>query len=432
MTKKGRAAPDQGAIQQQTVAAAPEKKPPSGMLYIPKGSKSGVYACKFYDAVGRQRNRSAKTTDRDEALAFLAARVSEVKGGNFDEINVEKVTCSELFDDVVAEYKREEQRSIPDITIRWKKHLAEHFGGSFKAMNVTTDRLVAYIEWRQGQKASASTINRELALLRRCLRIGTECKPRKVRLEHIPKFPMLAENNVRKGFLSSADFDRLAAECSKIGLWLRAMLEVGYTLGWRREEVRTLKVSNFDQVEGTLSLDTSKNGEGRLVGLTQSLRALLGQLCIGKKSDDPIFTRDDGSEVKSFREIWHSVCIRAGITVNGLRSAMIHSCGSEVTSRGEGKRTRYHCEKCECDVHADDLRYRGLLFHDLRRSAAKNFARARVPQYTIQDIAGWKGASMFKRYRGILDVDRSHDAMRQLEQHREQLAAIAAGKKAAK
>jgi integrase len=39
-----------------------------------------------------------------------------------------------------------------------------------------------------------------------------------------------------------------------------------------------------------------------------------------------------------------------------------------------------------------------LLFHDLRRSGARNLRRAGVDEHVIQRLGGWKTASMFKRH----------------------------------
>jgi len=47
----------------------------------------------------------------------------------------------------------------------------------------------------------------------------------------------------------------------------------------------------------------------------------------------------------------------------------------------------------------------GLLFHDLRRSGARNYRRAGVREDVIQRIGGWKTASMFKRYNIVDERD---------------------------
>jgi hypothetical protein len=52
--------------------------------------------------------------------------------------------------------------------------------------------------------ASNSTINSELAALKRMLNLGARSTPPKV--DRVPYIPMLRENNVRKGFLEHAEF----------------------------------------------------------------------------------------------------------------------------------------------------------------------------------------------------------------------------------
>jgi integrase len=74
----------------------------------------------------------------------------------------------------------------------------------------------------------------------------------------------------------------------------------------------------------------------------------------GKKGEDYIFTRDNGKPVKDFAKTWRKACINAGVP--------------------------------------------GLLFHDLRRTAARNLRRAGLAETLIMKIGGWRTPSVFHRY----------------------------------
>ena len=79
-----------------------------------------------------------------------------------------------------------------------------------------------------------------------------------------------------------------------------------------------------------------------------------------------------GQPIQSFIKAWRNACVRAGIRVkiNGV----------EVTSHFEGEK------------------YQGFLFHDLRRSAVRNFIRAGVPRSIAMKISGHKTEAVFERY----------------------------------
>jgi len=170
-----------------------------------------------------------------------------------------------------------------------------------------THRIRAYIAKRQAEGAANAAINRELAVLKRGFNLGIECTPPKVKT--VPFFPMLAEAKPRRGFLESSGNAALAQQCARVGLWLRTMFEVGFTYGWRYGEVLGLHVRQIDLAAAAIRLDvgTTKNGEGREVAMTQSVKLLLTECVHGKKPDDHVFTRKDGKPVRDFRKVWQSV-----------------------------------------------------------------------------------------------------------------------------
>jgi integrase len=162
---------------------------------------------------------------------------------------------------------------------------------------------------------------------------------------------MLGEDNARTGFLEDVQYQRLIANSP--GLWFRALVEIGRTSGWRIGELLSLRVSQVDLLGRTLRLEpgTTKNREGREVTMTSTALELLKQCLQGKHNDDYVFTREDGSRVKYFRRTWQTVTKKAGVP--------------------------------------------NLLFHDLRRTAARNLRRAGVAEGVIMKIGGWRTRSVF-------------------------------------
>jgi site-specific recombinase XerD len=104
---------------------------------------------------------------------------------------------------------------------------AKPFFGVLRAVQLTSQLVAQYIDSQQQEKAENATINRELAALKRMFNLARQSTPPKV--SSVPYIAMLKEDNIRTGFLESKQHDSLAAETGKIGLWLRAMFETGYT-----------------------------------------------------------------------------------------------------------------------------------------------------------------------------------------------------------
>lgn len=206
------------------VGKKPKRPRGTGSLFDQPGSS--LIWCQFY--VGGERQRESTGTDnRRKAQKYLSDRLAEVSQGCFNP-ETTKVTVAELVDTKLMTDRNNGSKSIEDTEARWTLHLEPYFA-SMKAAKVSTPLLSMYVAKRLEEKAKPATINRELALLRAAFYLAYESTP--PRVQRVPKFPMLEERNTRTGFLTDPQYDKLAAECAKSGLWLRTLLELGATYG---------------------------------------------------------------------------------------------------------------------------------------------------------------------------------------------------------
>ena len=115
------------------------------------------------------------------------------------------------FDDLAAmyltDYRVNGRRSLADAQ-RSVEQLRRFFGLD-RAVDITADRIAAYVQTRLGDKTrrglppKPATINRELAGLRRMLSLAVQAG----KLPNRPPVPLLAEHNAREGFLEPEDFE---------------------------------------------------------------------------------------------------------------------------------------------------------------------------------------------------------------------------------
>lgn len=343
----------------------------TGRIYHQKGSS--FWWIQYYRD-GVLYRESTRTSCKHEAGKILDLRIGSVLGGVHVESAGERVRMAELAEDLLRDYRINERASIGDVETRWRLHLQPFFGYLLPSQ-ITGDLLDRYVDQRLEKGAANATINRELAALKRMLNLRWGTTPSKV--HYVPKFPRLAENNIRQGFLEEKQYEKLFTSCNDS--WFQALVEAGCTYGWRIGELLTLKVDQVDLDHWTIRLHSgaTKNKEGREVTMTPKIRDLFSRCIVGKSSHDFLFTRSNGKAVRDFRDSWDKVCTVAGVPQ--------------------------------------------LLFHDLRRTAARNFRRAGVSESVIMKIAGWRTRSMFDRYAIVCQAD-VKDALHKLEEQKMRLA----------
>ena len=151
-----------------------------------------------------------------------------------------------------------QRASIVQLRSRLKLHLVPAFG-SVRAAELSTAQVKSYTAERLRAGAANGTVNRELEIVERALKLATQCDPPKlVRQIHIP---MLRENNVRTGFLEDDGYLRLKAELPD---YLKPLLVVAYHVGNRLGELLKLHWSEVDFANNQIRPQSGQHQEQKV------------------------------------------------------------------------------------------------------------------------------------------------------------------------
>jgi integrase len=344
---------------------------------------------------------SSHSENRRAAENLLRQRLGQVAAGIALLPRAHKITYENLRDALLAEYAANKRKWL-----RIGKDGKPYVCGfstldacfkNFRAVDITTDSIRAFIRDRQEGGAANGTINRSLALLRRMFRLAVADG----KLREVPYFPMLKEAPPRKGFLEHADYQKLRQELPE---HLRPVLAMGYYTGMRLGEIVKLRWPSVDFASAEIRLDagTTKNDEPRTIPMPGELREILRIEHARNPKSEFVFIHE-GECIASFRKAWNSACVRAGLGV-------FTCCGCNApVSPGS---MCAECKKAERRVRT--RRYRGLIFHDLRRTGVRNLVRAGVPERVAMAISGHKTRAVFDRY-NIVSARDLKDAATKLE-----------------
>lgn len=217
---------------------------------------------------GKPYRESSRSTKEGDANKLLKRKLGEIAVGRFIEPQAEKITLKQLTDDLLNDYRVNGKKSVKRVEDS-VNHLLDYFKDD-KAVAVTTDRIRAYISHRQAQKAENSTINRELAALKRSFNLGLQAQKIYAR----PYVPTLEENNIRKGFFEHGGF---IAVRDNLPDYLKPVVTFLYFSGWRKEEALSLEWRQLDMEARMVRLDpgTTKSKEGRVLFLDGELLEMM-------------------------------------------------------------------------------------------------------------------------------------------------------------
>ena len=370
-----------------------------GRVYQRKGSP--FYWCEYW-LRGKQYRESTETADKKTAQKFLSRRLKEVHADQigaktFISPQQERVTVDSLLDSLESDLKLRGKWN-PKVNSNVKP-LREYFG-EWRAVDVTSDAVSKYIEDLLELEYSAATCNRRTQLLGQAYKLAV----RKKKLNAAPFIPRLSEvGNERQGFCET---ENIGAVLKNLPEYLRDFVRCDHLIGWRKGAMQSLRWPDITDDVVYLGAKNSKTRKPESVPLEGELKDIIERrrsAAVWQGEDEQahfseyVF-HDQGRPIGDFRKAWATACVAAGVG-----KFVCRTCDVEVDENGK-------CCKCGQTWWKEDLKYVGLLFHDLRRTAARNMVRAGVPVPVAMKITGHRTDSMFRRY-AIVDEEQKREAL---------------------
>ena len=209
----------------------------------------------------------------------------------------------------------------------------------------------------------------------------------------------------REGFFEAAEFQ---AVLSHLPEYLKGFARFGYLSGWRKNEIRSLEWSSVDMLGRVIRLQTkkSKTKKGRTLPLAGELWTLIERQWKMREYENADATtgissyvfHSDGAPIGDTRKAWATACVAAQV-------------GVMVCKKCEQSMTHRKCPKCKVETS-----YHGKIFHDLRRTRARDMRRAGVPEDVCMMVLGHRTRSIFTRY-DIVDERDQQEALLKTQEY---------------
>lgn len=229
-----------------------------------------------------------------------------------------------------------------------EKHLTPFF--NCPLAGIRRQDVQRYVTQRGG-KASSYTIQKELNVIKHLLRLAVEWELIPFSPAQGLKSPRVPAGRVR--YLQPPELQVVVSGCPE---WLRPIVALGALTGMRRGELLALRWLDVDLAHGRVMLPQTKNGDGRIVYLSDGARAVLRSL--------------PREHVTSLVDN-----LFAGITPDQVTTAFRRACRK---------------------VGIVDFR-----FHDLRHTAASWLRMSGADIHTVAQLLGHKDLRMAARYQHL-------------------------------
>jgi len=338
-----------------------------GSVY--KRKRSRYWQIKYPLLDGSWRQESTRAESRREAERLLAFKIYQSSAG--------LLPGTASFDQVVEHFLRDARirglRAVARLE-RACKRLLERLEG-YRAEQIDRAQWLKYLDERQGEVA-ADTVHLELSVARQAYRVAIAAGL----VRTMPDIPQVKHLHVRAGFIEPQDWlhvrERLRQE-------LADACDFALACGAREMEALGLTWPDVDTAAETVTFQRTKTDRPRRIpyGSVPQLRAVIERRLYTRKQ------REHHGIISPY-----VFCFDSEVRVHGR---VYHRVGDPLF--GPGEHGLHTSLRTSLDAACAKAHVPRLLFHDFRRSAARNFERAGVPRSVARMIGGWSDR-IYSRY----------------------------------
>jgi integrase len=286
--------------------------------------RGNKYWIDFYDLNRSRVQESSRSSNKRDAEALLALRRSEILRGVYK--RPAKITFGELGTRYM-EYAKGNKRSwLRDQQML--KHLKNFFGSERQIGEIIAADIEGYKLHRR-KEVSGSTVNRELALLKRMFNLAIDWDLY-LGSNPVRKVKFFQELNIGDRILSKEEEKKLLPNATP---YIQDMAVFGLNTGLRSGEIRSLKWESVDLEKNLLTVFAQKTHKIRPVPINSEARRVLEFWALGRRNEFVFYNHETGKPFVDLKAGFALACRKAGIegvTWKTLR----HTFASRLLDRG--------------------------------------------------------------------------------------------------
>jgi integrase len=208
------------------------------------------------------------------------------------------------------------------------QHLSTFFRGQRQLTDINAPDIEGYKLYRHAL-VSGSTVNRELALLKRMFNLAIAWDLY-LDLNPFRKVKFFREFNIGLRVVSRDEEERLVRNAAP---YVQDLIRFALNTGLRTGEIFTLQWSRVDWEKGILNVFAPKTEKTRIVPLNAEARKVLEYWALGKRNEFVFYNPETGKPFVDLKAGFALACRKAGIsgvTWHTLR----HTFASRLLDRG--------------------------------------------------------------------------------------------------